>query len=60
MKQELEEDVIEDPEQMCDECRRQGQVCMWPSRNRQKACLQCTGKCIKCMWDGESMTQCML
>src|SRR5882724_9051953 len=55
MKQELEEDVIEDPEQTCDECQRWGQVCAWPSRNRHKACLQCTAKCIKCMWDGESM-----
>ena len=55
-KQEPEEDVVEDPEWVCDECWRQGQVCTWPSRNRQKACLQCTGKHIKYMQDGESVT----
>src|SRR5882724_315557 len=57
MKQEPEEDVMENPEQTCDECWRWGQVCMWPSRNRQKACVQCTGKHIKCRQDGESVTR---
>src|SRR5882724_12548693 len=60
MAQEPEEDVVEDPEWMCDKCQMWGQVCMWPRRNRQKACLQCTGKCFKCMQDGESVTQCAL
>jgi len=53
----LEEDVIEDPEQTCNECQRWGQACMWPRKNRQKACLPCAAKHIKCMWDGESVTQ---
>ena len=33
---------------------------MWPKNNRQKACLPCTGKCIKCMFNGESVTQSVL
>jgi len=60
MAQEPEEDVVKDPEQKCDECQRWGQVCAWPSRNRQKACLKCAGKHIKCMWDWESMARCAL
>src|SRR5882724_1329397 len=45
-------------EDLCTECQRWGQLCMWPSKNRQKACLPCTNKCINCMQDGESVTQC--
>ena len=57
MKEELEEDVVEDPEQMCNECQRWGQACVWPRIIRQKAFLPCTAMCIKCMWDRESVTQ---
>ena len=56
-KQELEEDIIEDLERTCNECRRPGQVCLWPRKNRQKACWPLSAKHIKCMWDGELVTQ---
>src|SRR5882724_11901617 len=34
-QQELEED----PERACNEGWRKGHLCMWPNKNRQKACL---------------------
>jgi len=42
---------------MCNECRKVGSSLHMASRNRKKACLQCTGKYIKFMQDGESVTQ---
>jgi len=56
--QEPEEDSIEDPERICDECWG-GPVMHVACKNRQKAYLPCAEKWIECMWDGELVTQCV-
>ena len=43
---------MEDPERICDECRKCLSSCQWPKMKARSACTQCADKRIKCKIDG--------
>ena len=47
--QELEEEMVEDPDRVCDACRDHKASCKWPTHDHQKTCKRCSEKRIWCM-----------
>src|SRR5882724_3608832 len=44
--------LLEDPERICDECRKNSSSCQWLKMKARSACTRCTDKRIKCKIDG--------
>src|SRR5882724_9478827 len=44
--------LLEDPERICDECRKRSSSCQWPKMKARLACTWCADKHIKCKIDG--------
>src|SRR5882724_7376684 len=44
--------LLEDPERICNECRKRLSSCQWPKMKARSACTQCADKRIKCKIDG--------
>src|SRR5882724_8236621 len=44
--------LLEDPERICDECRKRSSSCQWPKMKARSACTRCADKCIKCKING--------
>src|SRR5882724_5111606 len=44
--------LLEDPERICDECRKRSSSCQWPKMKARSACTRCMDKRIKCKIDG--------
>src|SRR5882724_8756529 len=44
--------LLEDPERICDECRKCSSSCLWPKMKARSACTRCADKHIKCKIDG--------
>src|SRR5882724_13455993 len=50
--------LLEDPERICDECRKHSSSCQWPKMKARSACTRCTDKRIKCKIDGVPVSNC--
>src|SRR5882724_11488799 len=51
--------LLEDPERICDECRKHSSTCQWPKMKARSACTWCADKCIKCKIDGILVSNCV-